>query len=39
MMNNRWRLIDDKTEQPAVNQHGSTAFTVGDAIKFLSSKA
>ena len=36
MMNNRTRLIDDKTEQPAVNQHGSTAFTMKDAIKFLS---
>ena len=34
-MNNRWRLVDDKTEQPAVNQHDSTAFTMGDAIKFL----
>ncbi len=22
MMNNRWRLIDDTTEPPAVNQHG-----------------
>ena len=37
MMNNRWRLIDDTTERPAVNLHGSTAFTMGDAIKFLNS--
>ena len=37
MMKNRWRLTHDKTRQPAVNQHGSTAFTITDAIKFLNS--
>ena len=36
LMRNRWRLTEAKSGTAAVNEHGSTAFTIKAAIKFLN---
>ena len=35
LVKNRWRLTHETTGKAAVNEHGSTAFTIRAAIKFL----
>ena len=35
LMKNRWRLTEETTGIAAVNEHGSTAFTIPVAMKYL----
>jgi hypothetical protein len=38
LIRNCWRLIDEKTGEPAVTDWGGTAFTVKAAMKYLAAK-